>query len=81
MQLSGDGIAFTLDSSWGAAHIRSRLLGRFNVYNLLALMMKNNVVEIDWDDEILAQTVLTHAGKNMADGQADNKTARADKGH
>jgi NAD(P) transhydrogenase subunit alpha len=30
-------------------------------------MMKNNVVEIDWSDEILAATVLTHAGQNKAD--------------
>ena len=37
-----------------------------NLYNLLALMMKNNVVEIDWDDEILAKTVLTHAGVNKS---------------
>ena len=35
-----------------------------NVYNLLALMMKDNIVEIDWSDEILARTVLTHAGEN-----------------
>jgi NAD(P) transhydrogenase subunit alpha len=34
-----------------------------NQYNLLALMMKDNVIEIDWSDEILAGTVLTHAGK------------------
>jgi len=33
-----------------------------NQYNLLALMMKDNIVKIDWDDEILAKTVLTHAG-------------------
>lgn len=38
-----------------------------NVYNLLALMMKDNVVEIDWSDEILAKTVLTHAGENKGD--------------
>lgn len=37
-----------------------------NQYNLLALMMKNNVIEIDWDDEILAKTVLTHAGELKA---------------
>jgi len=48
-----------------------------NVYNLLALMMKDNVVEIDWSDEILAKTVLTHAGKNMAN--AADKAARAAK--
>jgi proton-translocating NAD(P)+ transhydrogenase subunit alpha len=34
-----------------------------NQYNLLALMMKDNVIKVDWDDEILAGTVLTHAGE------------------
>ena len=34
-----------------------------NQYNLLALMMKDNVIKLDWDDEILAKTVLTHAGE------------------
>ena len=35
-----------------------------NQFNLLALFMKNNVIEIDWDDEILAKTVITHAGES-----------------
>ena len=48
-----------------------------NQYNLLALFMKDNVISIDWDDEILAKTVLTHAGQNMA----DRKTASAEQGH
>lgn len=38
-----------------------------NQYNLLVLMMKNNIVSIDWDDEILARTVLTHAGEHRND--------------
>lgn len=38
-----------------------------NQYNLLALVMKNNVIDIDWSDEILAKTVLTHAGENKAE--------------
>ena len=46
-----------------------------NVYNLLALMMKDNVVEIDWSDEILAKTVLTHAGENK--GDASDTAAKA----
>ena len=25
--------------------------------------MKDNVIRIDWDDEVLAETVLTHAGE------------------
>ncbi|MEI9996916.1 MAG: NAD(P) transhydrogenase subunit alpha [Rhizomicrobium sp.] len=33
-----------------------------NQYNLLALMMKDNIIKIDWDDEVLAKTALTHAG-------------------
>jgi H+-translocating NAD(P) transhydrogenase subunit alpha len=43
-----------------------------NQYNLLALMMKDNVVTIDWSDEVLAKTALTHAGKLM---DADTKSA------
>ena len=34
-----------------------------NQYNLLALMMKDNIITIDWDDEVLAKTALTHDGK------------------
>lgn len=34
-----------------------------NQYNLLALMLKNNVIEIDWSDEVLAATAVTHAGR------------------
>jgi len=41
-----------------------------NQYNLLLLMMKDNIITIDWKDEILAQTVLTH------DGQLKNQAAK-----
>lgn len=34
-----------------------------NVAALLALMMKDNIVTLNWDDEVLAKTVLTHEGK------------------
>ena len=36
-----------------------------NQYNLLALIMKDNVINIDWDDELLAKTAITHAGKRL----------------
>jgi NAD(P) transhydrogenase subunit alpha len=36
-----------------------------NQYNLLALFMKDNVIKIDWDDEVIAGTCLTHAGRLM----------------
>src|SRR5208283_3741179 len=34
-----------------------------NQYNLLALMLKDNIIKIDWTDEVLAKTALTHDGK------------------
>jgi len=49
-----------------------------NQYNLLALMMKDNVIEIDWADEILAGTALTHAGK-LVDHPAKPAAADANK--
>ncbi|MFN2352085.1 MAG: UDP-N-acetylmuramoyl-L-alanyl-D-glutamate--2,6-diaminopimelate ligase [Kiritimatiellia bacterium] len=38
LELSAHGSAFELQSPWGAAPARLRLLGRFNVYNALAAM-------------------------------------------
>jgi NAD(P) transhydrogenase subunit alpha len=34
-----------------------------NQYALLALMMKDNIITIDWTDEVLGRTALTHDGK------------------
>ena len=36
--VSAQGIAFTVKSSWGEARVDSRLLGRFNVVNLLGVL-------------------------------------------
>jgi NAD(P) transhydrogenase subunit alpha len=33
-------------------------------------MLKDNIITIDWTDEILVKTVLTHAGKMYADAIA-----------
>jgi len=38
-----------------------------NIASLLALMLKDNIVTLNWDDEILAKTVLTHEGKIHSD--------------
>jgi len=38
-----------------------------NQYNLLALMMKDNIIKLDWGDEVIAKTALTHAGKLKSD--------------
>jgi NAD(P) transhydrogenase subunit alpha len=44
-----------------------------NQYNLLALMMKNNIITIDWTDEVLAKTCLTHDGKMSDAAKPDAK--------
>jgi NAD(P) transhydrogenase subunit alpha len=36
-----------------------------NLHALLALMLKDNIITIDWTDEVLARTALTHDGKMM----------------
>ncbi len=40
----------------------STLLAK-NQYNLLKLMLKDNIITIDWTDEVIAKTALTHDGK------------------
>jgi NAD(P) transhydrogenase subunit alpha len=34
-----------------------------NLFNLLELMLKDNVITIDWSDEVISGTALTHDGK------------------
>ena len=46
-----------------------------NQYNLLALMMKENVITIDWSDEVLAKSALTHAGQLCGRAVAATKPA------
>jgi NAD(P) transhydrogenase subunit alpha len=51
-----------------------------NQFNLLALMMKNNIVTVDWTDEVLAKTALTHDGKLCdAGGAAQDPPAKTAK--
>jgi len=50
-----------------------------NQYNFLALMLKNNIIEIDWTDEVLAKTVLTHAGAMYDKAVAHKATQSAAK--
>jgi NAD(P) transhydrogenase subunit alpha len=50
-----------------------------NQYHLLELIMKDNIITIDWTDEVLAKTCLTHAGKLTQDGHAPDKPPAGDK--
>jgi len=43
------------------AHDASELYAK-NQYALLALMIKDNIVTLDWTDEVIAKTALTHDG-------------------
>jgi len=45
-----------------------------NQYALLALMLKDNIITIDWTDEVIAKTALTHAGK-LRDGEVKASAA------
>jgi NAD(P) transhydrogenase subunit alpha len=51
-----------------------------NQFNLLALMMKDNIITIDWSDEVLAKTALTHDGKlcdaDKTSGEPQPKSAK-----
>ena len=55
-----------------------------NQFALLALMLRDNIVTIDWTDAVLAKTALTHAGQlcdeaatSRADAAAPNHPATA----
>jgi NAD(P) transhydrogenase subunit alpha len=43
-----------------------------NVCNLLGLMLRENVIVLDWSDEVLAKTVLTHGGRHRRDASAQD---------
>ena len=47
-----------------------------NQYALLALMMKDNIIAIDWTDEVIAKTALTHDGK-LCGAEAADSPAKA----
>lgn len=46
-----------------------------NQYNLLALFLKDNVIQIDWTDEIISKTMLTRAGQLNVPGVATHNNA------
>jgi len=46
-----------------------------NLFALLALMMKDNIITIDWSDEVIDKTALTHDGKLCGADQADSAKA------
>ncbi len=45
-----------------------------NQFNLLALMLKDNIITIDWTDDVLSKTVLTRGGEISVDAAAPART-------
>jgi UDP-N-acetylmuramoyl-L-alanyl-D-glutamate--2,6-diaminopimelate ligase len=54
ISLSPDGVAFDLRSSWGDAHVECRLLGRFNVSNLIGVAGAMLVSGVPFDSTVTA---------------------------
>ncbi|MGH8446767.1 MAG: UDP-N-acetylmuramoyl-L-alanyl-D-glutamate--2,6-diaminopimelate ligase [Solimonas sp.] len=54
LALSVEGLSFTIDSHLGQAHLSSRLLGRFNVHNLLAALGALIAHEVPLADAVAA---------------------------
>jgi UDP-N-acetylmuramoyl-L-alanyl-D-glutamate--2,6-diaminopimelate ligase len=54
IDVAAGGIAFTVRSSWGEARIRSPLLGRFNVSNLLGVLTTMLVSGVPFDRAVTA---------------------------
>ena len=54
IEVTAEGITFAVDSSWGAARIRSPLLGRFNVSNLLGVLTTILVSGVPFDSAVAA---------------------------
>ncbi len=50
LQLSDDGIDWQVRSPWGEAQLHSHLYGRFNVYNLAAVLSTLAVLDVSWAD-------------------------------
>jgi NAD(P) transhydrogenase subunit alpha len=39
-----------------------------NQFNLIELFVKDKAINLDWSDEVLAKTALTHAGETVEHG-------------
>jgi UDP-N-acetylmuramoyl-L-alanyl-D-glutamate--2,6-diaminopimelate ligase len=60
------GLAFHLSTPWGEAHVRSRLLGRFNVSNLLAVAACLGALGVPFDRLVAALDALEPVAGRMS---------------
>ncbi len=79
IDVSPEGIAFSVESSWGKARIESALLGRFNVSNLLAVLTTMLVSGVPFDRATAALAGLEPVrGRIRLRGRARPRQAAAD---
>ena len=80
--VSAQGIAFTATSSWGEARIESRLLGRFNIANLLGVLATMMVSGVPFDKAAGAVAGLQPVpGRMQRLGGGDRPLAVVDYAH
>ncbi|OIR11792.1 UDP-N-acetylmuramoyl-L-alanyl-D-glutamate--2,6-diaminopimelate ligase [mine drainage metagenome] len=81
-QMDAQGLTLQLHTSWGAAAMQSKLLGRFNASNLLGALAVLLVSEVDIDDavrELGSQKAV--AGRMQTLGGKDTPTVVVDYAH
>jgi UDP-N-acetylmuramoyl-L-alanyl-D-glutamate--2,6-diaminopimelate ligase len=66
LAMDGDGMSLRLNGPWGAAEMRTALLGAFNVSNLLATAGTLTLLGMEWEDVIRElEMVLPVPGRMM----------------
>lgn len=82
IDVSPEGIAFTVQSSWGEARIESPLLGRFNVSNLLGVLATILASGVPFDRAVAALATLQPvAGRMQRMGGSGRPLAIIDYAH
>ncbi|MHB8847197.1 MAG: UDP-N-acetylmuramoyl-L-alanyl-D-glutamate--2,6-diaminopimelate ligase [Burkholderiales bacterium] len=82
LQLRSDGLAMTVDTDWGRAELRSRLLGRFNAHNLLATLATLLASGVTLDDAITGlSAVAAPPGRMQTLGGGDQPLVVVDYAH
>jgi len=59
------GMDWHVNGPWGSAHLHNQLFGRFNVYNLTAVLATLNVIGVAWDAACHAVEKLTNVPGRM----------------
>ncbi len=82
LQLLPDGLAMAVDTDWGRAELRSKLLGRFNAHNLLATLATLLASGVALDDAVSGlSAVAAPPGRMQTLGGGDQPMVVVDYAH